>query len=254
MQEEYLVNLFTEVVLLMGMKGFNTLPFKWIIDRKMINEALINNNQSNNVVPITYIELVTWIKTYRYVNFKLDENDYVGNRKAMSICFNRSSDGMRTLVVFGDSIDKDESMDQIKNLIYIAKKMVQIKTNGQSENIFDTVNKCNVIYVVSKGVSSYTTGLYETFGDSIKYFTDFQILSRAYDHCMQSHFVNIDEEKKSKMLLEVHLNSGSIPSMPASDPIAKLLEHKSKSMNIIRRIAVSSEETEEEQIFCRLVR
>lgn len=254
MDEEYLVNLFTEVVLLMGINGYNTLPFKWLIDKKMMNEALINNNQINNVVNTTYNELVSFIRTYRYMNFKLDDNDYLGPRKCMSVCFNRGSDGIRTLVVFGDSIDKDESMDQIKNLIYVAKKMVQIKTNGQSDNIFDPINRCNVIYIVFKGVSSYTTGLYESFGDSVKYFTDFQILSRSYDHCMQSHFTNINEEEKSRMLLEVHLNSGSIPSMPSSDPIAKLLDQKSRSMNIIRRVAISSEETEEEQIFARLVR
>lgn len=254
MEEESIVSLFFEVVLLMGMRGYNTMPFEWLIERKMINEAYINTNQKEKIIPITKEELSTFIYFYRTYNFKLNPNDYTGERKKFSVCFDRPSDGMRTLVIFGEESDKDESMSHITLLIENMNTMVQIKTEGRSQNCFDTNNKCSAIYVVSKGISSYTSPLLEKYKPTIQYFTDVQLLTRSYDNCLQSYFTNINERERNILLSEVHLVPSKIPSTPSNDIITKLMGYEKKSLNLITREAISPEETEQIQTFIRLVK
>ena len=56
--------LFFEIVQMMGMRGYNIQPFKWLIDNRMKNDRLIELGKLNQTQEISEQDLVQWIINY----------------------------------------------------------------------------------------------------------------------------------------------------------------------------------------------
>ena len=254
MESGHMVKLFTEMVMMMGLRGYNILPFKWLIDQHMINDAYIRTGNENKVVPIDEGKLVQFISLYRLAEFGLGYEEYRGERRQFSMCFDNYLTGYRTIVLSGDAVEKDDSMADTNSMLDLVKAMTYVKTEGKSIDPFKSENRVSAIYILSQGVSSYSSQIFGALSTSIEIFSDDNILMRVYDNCMQSHFTNVSQAERNKILSEVHLTPGLIPSMSVDDPACKIFGHRSKTLNIITRKAVSSEETEGTQTFLRAVK
>lgn len=253
MEEGYMVKLFLEVVMLMGLRGYNIQAFKWLIDLELQNQAYIGNNEPEKVISTTNNYLANFISSYRNANFALNGADFSEVRKQFSVIFDRPSDERRTLVLFGDNIDKDESIDQTHTLTNFSRNLIGSKTNNYNKP-FDRESNCTIVYVIKKAISKYTSPLFILFTDYVDVFTDQQLFTRSYDNCMQSYFVNIPEDKAKNMLSEVHLNQSTIPSVSTNDVMSKVMKFESKTANLIYRKTISSEETTDIETFVRTVR
>lgn len=253
MESGYMVKLFTEVVLIMGLRGYNIQSFKWLIDIHMINDAYIKNGEESKVTQINEKILVEFISNYGKANFGLGVEEYKGERRQFSTCFDNPLTGVRTLVLFGDAINENDSLERTNSMLELVKSMTQYKTSGLSIDPFKSENKVSAIYILSQGISSYSTQIFGALSTTIEIFSDINILMRVYDNCMQSHFTNISSGERNKILSEVHLTPGIIPSMSVEDITCKVLGHRKNTLNLISRIAVSGEELNN-QCFIRSVK
>ena len=245
--------LFFEIVQIMGLRGYDILPFNFMIDLEMKNNYHRERGENDKVGEINDIMLLPWLIEYRLSNFGVQSEMFQGERMQYSMVFDHCSDGMRTLVCIGNEVDESTSKAEIKDMGEKLKLITYLRTGGQSSNYNSNENKISGIFILSEGVSSFT----KTFFDEmyrVQIIKEEDIIHRSYDNCMQSFVYTIPQNEKNRMLSEVGLTSGSIPSVSKSqDVYCKITGIEQGSMLKYVRSKISSEETTD-SVFLRDVR
>lgn len=237
------VRLFFEIVQMMGLRGYNILPFNFLIDIENKNDYHKTHGQDDNVQTVTDLMLLDWIIKYRQINFKLEPEVFQGEKMQFSMVFNHSFNGMRTLVCIGNEVDESTSKDEIKDMFEKLKHITYLKTGGVSSNPHAEVNKVSGILVLSEGVSSFSKTFFDEI-TSVEILLENEILFRAHDNCMQSSYQIIPPEEKIKILGEVGLTSSLIPSTSLrQDIFCKVSGLKPGNMIKYIRPKISEEET-----------
>lgn len=239
--------LFFEIVQMMGIRGYNIQPFKWLIDNRMKNDRLTELGREKEVVEINDSDLIQWIDNYRITQFGLPSEMFKGEKMPISMVFERfgrEEDVITTLVIVGNDKDGMTSKDTIVDFITsILKTLTQIKTGGVSVDPFIKSNKVNGIFILHSGVSSYSKTFLNEMS-TIKILTEGDVLSRNYDQCLQSHIRIVDAIEKDNILEPVGLNGSKIPAViKDNDAYCRVVDPRKGDLMIISRDAISSEES-----------
>lgn len=245
-------DLFFEIVQMMGMRGYNVLPFNFLINNKKMNNRYKECGELNKVNEISDNDLLQSLISYREVNFQLDSNLFGFEKMGLSMVFDHCSNGMRTLVLIANDIKGITSKETLVDFITgFLKVVVYQKTGGKSSDPLLRDNRVSAIFVLPGGVSPFTKTFVEKF-TLIEILTEDDIKSRVYDSVLQSHYRTIPPEEKNMILSEVGLNSGNIPSLTKdNDTACRVLGLKKKDLLIATRTKISSEETLDKSIFIR---
>uniref|UniRef100_A0A6C0BEZ7 Uncharacterized protein n=1 Tax=viral metagenome TaxID=1070528 RepID=A0A6C0BEZ7_9ZZZZ len=245
--------LFFEIVQIMGLRGYNILPFNFLIDIEMQNQYHQERGEEDKIVKITDPMLYQWIAKYRFDNYGIQTELFQGERMQFSMVFDHSYNGMRTLVCIGNEVDESTAKSETKEMIEKLKTITLLKTEGRSCNPHDFSNKVSGIFVLSSGVSPFAKSFFDEM-TLIELIKDDDILHRSYDNCFQSFVYQIPQTDKNRILSEVGLSSSSIPSTSVSqDVYCKILGIKPETMLKYVRERISSEETTN-SVFLRNVR
>ena len=245
--------LFFEIIQMMGIRGYNILPFNFILDIEMRNSYYRERGEIESVQEITDVMILPWIIEYRLANFGIQGELFQGERMQYSMIFDHCSDGMRTLVCVGNEVDESTSKSETKDMIEKLKTITYIKTNGRSSNPHAFENRVSGIFVLSEGVSPFSKSFFDemVLTEIIK---EDDILHRSHDNCLQSFAYNISQNEKNRLLAEVGLNSSLIPSVSAKQDIyCKVAGIEPGTMLKYIRQKMSSEETTD-TVFLRDVR
>lgn len=248
-------DLFFEVVSMMGMREYNILPFNFLLERKQLNARYEAMGQLDKIRHITDQELLPILRSYRYNTFGIDDAVFEDGKKAFSMIFEHSFNGMWTVVVFSNSNENTTSKDELTIMIkYILQKVIKCKTNGMSEDSVNPQNKTSAIFILTSDVSSYSKPFLEQM-NSIEIILESHILSRVYDNCLQSHIRCIGQNQKNKILAEVALESHNIPSISKSkDILCKILGLKVNDLMVATRVNISPEEIVQNATFIRNIK
>lgn len=245
-------DLFFEIVSMMGIRGYNVIPFNFLIENKKRNDKFIERGELDKVVIIHDNQLIKSLADYRLANYGMPEDIFQGNKMGISMIFDHTSNGMMTLVLCSNDIEGTTSKDTLVEFIcaYL-KRLIKIKTNGLSEDPFRTENKVSGILILPVGISPFS----KTYTDAIIPFEmiiEDDIRSRVYDNILQSHYKTIPQETKNLILSEVGLNSGNIPSITKKNDITcQILGLQQGHLLVATRGNVASEETIHSSIFIR---
>ena len=236
--------LFFEIVQMMGFRGYNIQPFKWLIDNRMHNDRLIESGLEAK--EISDNDLVQWIVNYRTSQYMIPVEMFQGEKMPISMIFERygkEEDCITTLVLVSNDKVGNTSKDTIVEFITgILKRLTQIKTNGVSVDPFIKANRINAIFILPSGVSSHSKAFLNEM-NTIKILTENDVLNRNYDHCLQSHIKIVSSNEKDNILEPVGLNGAKIPSVAKNnDAYCRILDVKKGDLMIINRQSISSEE------------
>lgn len=248
-------DLFFEIIQMMGMRGYNVLPFNFLINNKIMNNRYKECGELDKVREISDNELLQSLMSYREANFQLDRNLFGFEKMGFSMVFDHCSNGMRTLVLIANDIkgitSKDTLVDFITNFL---KVVVSQKTGGKSSDPLLRDNKVSAIFVLPGGISPFSKTFVDKF-TLIEIITEDDIKSRVYDSVLQSHYKTIPLEEKNMILSEVGLNSTNIPSISKdNDTACKILGLKKKDLLVATRTKISSEETLDRSVFFREIK
>lgn len=248
-----MVDLFFEVISMMGMRGYDILPFQFLIDSKMISERVLQRGETPDI--ISEAALLSFLVNYRTENFMIDPSLFNEGNINFSTIFNHSYNGLRTLVL----ICNDDSMTTSKDTLvsYInkyMKRITELKTNGLSSDPFIRDNKVSAIFIINGTVSSYCKPFLDELS-IIEILTYDNIMSRCYDSCLQSHITTIPKEIKVGMLSQIGLSSNKIPSIKKkNDIMCQVLGLQQGNLLVARRRKISSEETVTNAVFVREIK
>lgn len=250
--------LFFEIVQMMGFRGYNIQPFKWLIDNRMRNERLIQLGRLSEVSEVTDQYLVEWIKNYRYTNYNLTEDLFQGDKIRISMVFQRygrEEDCITTMVVVSDVESGTVSKEEIVSFITGKLNNLTIfMTGGLSNDPFVKANKVNGILILKNGISAYSKTFINEM-HTIKILTEIDVLSRNYDHCLQSSIKIVDKNTKDSILEPVGLNDMKIPAVSKdNDAFCRIVDAKKGDLMIIQREALASEEALETALNFRAIR
>jgi DNA-directed RNA polymerase subunit H (RpoH/RPB5) len=248
-------DLFFEIVSMMGMRGYNILPFNFLINNRKMNNRFIETGQLERVVTITDAQLLESLISYRIVNYEIDRNFFTGDKMQFSMVFDHCSNGIRTLVLITND---DSGITSKENLVeFISsylKTITHHRTGGKSSDFFLRENRVTGVFILPGGVSSFSKTFMDEFS-TLEIITEDDIKSRVYDNVLQSHYKIIEQEKKNYFLSEVGFNSNIIPSVNAhDDKTCKILGIKKGSLIVATRSKASEEETLSTSIFIRNVK
>jgi DNA-directed RNA polymerase subunit H (RpoH/RPB5) len=247
------VQLFIEIINMMGIQGYDILPFEYLIKIQMDNEYYLERGEQDKVIQINEQELLKKISKYRRENFGVPDELFSGGRMSFSMIFDHCENGMTTLVCIANEIDELTSKNETTDMFIKLKYITEFKTNKRSSDPNNVDNKVSGIFVLSKGVSSFS----KTFLDdqnSSKIIYEDDILHRCYDHCMQSFVTAYNSDEKNRILGEVGLTSSNAPSTSISnDVFCKINNIKAGSLLKITRDQISPEETTK-SVFLRVVK
>lgn len=245
-------DLFFEIVSMMGIRGYNILPFKFLIDNRMKNNRHREKNEVDKIVEIPDATLLDIIVKYRTANYKIDQNHFGNEKMGFSMIFDHATNGMRTLVLISNEKDGLTSKDTIVDFIgSILKLVTGTRTKGQSTDPFLKSNKVSGIFILNSGVSSFSKTFLNELS-TLEIITESEIRSRCYDSCLQSHIATINSEEKDYMLAELGLDSGKIPSITKNiDTTCRIMGLTQGDLMIATRGSVSEEETLSKSIFFR---
>lgn len=238
--------LFFEIVQMMGMRGYNIQPFKFLIDNRMKNDRLIEIGKESEVIEFSDNYLIDWISWYRLGQFKLHPELFYGEQMTISMVFERfgkEDDIISTLVIVGNEKDGMTSKDTIVDFFSgMLKRLTQIKTNGISVNPVIKANRVNGIFILHSGISSYSKS-YLNEMPNIRILTEADVLSRNYDQCLQSHIKIVGQTEKDNILEPVGLNGAKIPAVNKdNDAYCRVVDPRKGDMMVISRDAIASEE------------
>jgi hypothetical protein len=249
-----LYRLFFEIVQMMGIRGYNIHPFKFLIDHRMKNERLIELGEIDKVVEFTDTDLIQHLVNYRTTNFGVQPELFQGSRMSISMIFDNPITGMRTLVLVSNETECVTSKDTIVDFISsILKTVTYYKTGGISVDPFLSRNKVNGIFILPSGVSPFCRTFLNEL-PTIKLLTENEVLSRCYDSVIQSHITTVTSDEKMSILEPVGLTGQKIPAINSStDALCKILDLTKDHMMIATRTAIASEETITSSMFFRQI-
>lgn len=253
-----LFNLFFAIVQMMGIRGYNIQPFKWIIDHVMKNDRLIELGRIDEVVEISDQELVSRVSNYRTTNYGMPIEQFRGEKMPISMIFERfgkDENCITTVVTVSNDRDGLTSKDVIVEFTdNILKTLVGIKTNGLSYDATLESNRVNGIFILPSGVSSYSKTFINEM-ERVKILTESDVLSRNYDQCLQSHIRIVDKKEKDSILDPVGLNDSKIPAVAKDmDAYCRVLNPQKGNMMVISRDAIASEEALSTSTNMRIIR
>lgn len=245
-------DLFFEIISFMSMRDYNILPFNFLIDNRRANNRHIERGELDKVVTITDQQLLQSLADYRMANYQMGKDLFQGDKMGISMIFDHTSNGMRTLVLLSNDNEGLTSKDTLVDFIGSYLKMVvSVKTNRRSEDPFLIQNKVSAIFILPVGVSPFS----KTFMDvsiNIEIITEDDVKSRVYDNVMQSHYRVIPQDTKNLILSEVGLNAGNIPSITKKNDITcQILGLNPGNLLVATRGNVASEETMHSSVFIR---
>lgn len=248
-----MVDLFFEIVSMMGIRGYDIMPFQFLIDNKMINERLLQQGQ--NPTNISENSLLSFLINYRTDNFMIDSSLFNDGNINFSTIFNHTYNGMTTLVLICNDDSVTTSKDTLVSYINkYMKRITEIKTNGLSSDPFVRSNKISAIFVINGSISSYCKPFLDELS-IIEIFTYDSIMSRCYDSCLQSHITSIPKEIKTTMLSKIGLSSSKIPSVKKkNDILCQIMGLQQGNLMLARRRNISSEETVKNAPFIREIK
>lgn len=249
-----LYKLFFEIVQMMGMRGYNIFPFKFLVDNHMKNERFIELGQLDKVKIFNDNDLVQHLVNYRTTNFGVSADFFPGSRMPISMVFDHPITGIRTLVLVSNETEGITSKDTIVDFISnILKTITYYKTNKQSCDPFLSRNKVNGIFILPSGVSSFSRTFLNEM-PTIKLLTENEVMSRCYDSIIQSHITTVTPDEKMSILEPVGLTGQKIPSVNSNnDVLCKILDLQKDHMMIATRTAIASEETIDKSMFFRQI-
>ena len=67
-RNDYMCRLFIEVLKMMGIRGYNTIPYQWILDYEMSNDSFIRRGELNKVTPLVDASVAGYISNF-FFNF-----------------------------------------------------------------------------------------------------------------------------------------------------------------------------------------
>ena len=253
MSKTPLGDLFFEVISMMSIRNYNILPFNFLINNKKMNNRFIERGELDKVITITDSQLLQSLAEYRLVNYQMSRELFQSDKMGISMVFDHTSNGMRTLVLFSnDDIKGLTSKDTIVDFIGTYLKIItQNKTEGKSIDPFLKENKVSGIFILPVGLSSFSN-TYIDVSICIEIITEDDIKSRVYDNVLQSHYRTIPQDTKNLILAEVGLNAGNIPSITKKNDITcQILGLQQNHLLVATRGNVASEETIHSSIFIR---
>lgn len=238
--------LFFEIVQMMGMRGYNIQPFKWLIDVRMRNDRLIELGRMSEVSEVPDDYLVEWISNYRMVNYDLGNDLFQGDKIRVSMVFQRygiEDECMTTLVVISDVEKGMTSKDEVVTFIESRLTPLTLKmTNGLSREYALKSNKISGILILKNGISAYSKTFLNEM-PTIKILTENDVLSRCYDQVLQSGITVVGKDIKDSILEPVGLNDSKIPSVSRdNDAYCRVMDLTKGNLMIISREALASEE------------
>lgn len=248
-------DLFFEIVSMMGMRGYNILPFNFLINNRKMNNRFIETGQLERVVTISDAALLEALFSYRLLNYGIDRDFFTGEKMVFSMIFDHCSNGTRTLVLIANDDSGITSKETLVDFIgsYL-KEITKYKTGGKSCDPFLRENKITGIFILPDGVSAFSKTFMDEFS-TLEIITEDDIKSRVYDNVLQSHYKIIDQEKKNYFLSEVGFNANIIPSVNShEDKTCKILGIKKGSLIVATRSKASEEETLTTSNFIRNVK
>jgi DNA-directed RNA polymerase subunit H (RpoH/RPB5) len=250
-----IVNIVIRIISLMGLRGYNILPFNFLLENEMKNEYYMKRGMMDKINFFNEAQIKDFIGNYRFSNFNVECKKYKfretnpeslhffsEGRSSFSLIFDHSRTGLRTAVLIDNSVDENTSTDSIRLMINNLKYITNAKTNGISADPFLKENNMSVIFVVSLGISSSASTFISGISN-IEIMTDDQILNKCYDNCLQPHFKSISTENKLQLLTENGLKSNLIPSLPITDILSKSYGYKENDLIVINRGPGSEEES-----------
>lgn len=245
-------DLFFEVVSMMGIRGYNILPFKEFIDNRMLNFKYIQRGELDKVREIPEQVLLQSLISYRTANYQLEPSLFGMDKMGFSMIFDHANNGMRTLVLISNDRDSVTSKDTIVEFITsILKKVTEKKTEGRSIDPFIAENKISGIFILPTGVSSFSKTFLEKIRN-IEIMTEDTIMSRVYDNCLQSGIRTVTQDEKNMILSEVGLLTNNIPSVNRdTDNLCKIMGLKRGDLMISTRGSIDENETLNSSIFIR---
>ena len=245
-------DLFFEIVAMMGIRGHNILPFKEFIDNRMMNFKYIQRGELDKVVEIPEQTLLQSLISYRTANYQLDPSLFGMDKMGFSMVFDHSTNGMRTLVLISNDRNSVTSKDTIVEFVTsILKILTEKKTNGRSIDPFIFENKISGIFILPNGVSSFSKTFFEKI-KNIEIIYEDVVMSRVYDHCLQSGIKTIQEEEKNMILSESGLSNGNIPSVSKdSDNLCKIMGLRKGDLMVSKRGSIDENETLKFSTFIR---
>ena len=217
-----------------------------------MNNRFIERGEIDKVVTITDAQLLQSLSDYRLANYQMSRDLFQGDKMGISMVFDHTSDGMRTLVLCSNDGEGLTSKDTIVDFIggYL-KMIVSVKTEGRSVDPFLSENKVSGIFVLPVGVSPFSKTFMEQF-IGIEIITEDDIKSRVYDNILQSHYRTIPQDTKNLILAEVGLNAGNIPSITKKNDITcQILGLPQNHLLVATRGNVAPEETIHSAVFIR---
>jgi DNA-directed RNA polymerase subunit H (RpoH/RPB5) len=248
----HLMKLFFEIVQMMGMRGYNIHPFKFIIDNYMKNERFTELGQLDKIIEFDENLVIEHLINYRTTNFGIGPENFKGERMKISMIFDNPITGMRTLVLVSNETEGITSKDIINDYISrVLRPITKYKTNGLSIDPFLKNNKVNAIFILPSGVSPFSKSFLNEMS-TIILMTESEILNRCYDSVIQSHIRTVPPDEKMSILESVGLNGSRIPSInSANDSLCKILDLQKDHLMISTRTSIASEETITNSIFLR---
>lgn len=255
------VNLFIEVLMIMGLNNYNILPFQYLIEESMKFKALVNNNiDISGFKQTSFNELIDYIIEYKRSNSYeyLQYNNVKYHKSNMSLCFTNPINNCTCFVYFCEQLSSDifnSIISTTNELIRRRNNSYSIPTDLDAGVLINGNNNFCLKIITQTKQTVYSNYIKKEFNANVEVFIENQILCRPYDNVFSPHYNFLDKDNSYSMMSNLNVKPSNLPKIEKEGIISKIFFNSdSNSLVEITRHKNSSEEISTLSNFYRLTK
>ena len=213
----YITKIFIEVLKMVGLRGYNTLPYQWILDNEGINDLLLKRGDVDKVNYFTDEKLGGDLYNYYKSIFRLPNKYSPSLREQYTTVFSKGNDII--IVFFLESEANSSGVENMRRAISVMREICKIR--------YGNVNYCDdssgysmkAVFITQKKLTPDGKKMISSM-PHIEHFLDNTFLAGIAQNIFCSKYEILTEEKKKVFETQLDLHLSKIPSVTTEKDIS----------------------------------